>query len=340
MRFSAAVSVFLLSASFCAARDVRVGVFGLFRPARIEVRALTEPLLFQEGGRTFSIGPGGVIAINAVELHGELLARGDFELCVPGKLSRRFAGLLQITARAGVLKMSISMDLETAVASSLAAEMPSGTPPEALKAMAVVVRSYYTASKQRHDGFDFCDTTHCQSLRSPPPPRDPVWQAIEATRGVTLAYNGSPVAAMYSAECGGRTQAPGDAGLNSHSYPYQAVECASCLRNAVRWTRLLERSSAEGLLAQPSERFRIRLARKLGWDVLPSNNYSAHLEGDRIRITGRGRGHGAGLCQSGAAYLAEKGADYRGILTYFLPGIQLTLQPSQAKNGSSPLKKF
>ena len=62
----------------------------------------------------------------------------------------------------------VTMDLETAVASVVAAESPPGAGLESLKAQAVVARSFLVAAHGRHARSDFCDTTHCQFLREPP----------------------------------------------------------------------------------------------------------------------------------------------------------------------------
>ena len=102
------------------------------------------------------------------------------------------------------------MDLETAVASVVAAEGTVDTPSEALKALAVAARSYFVAGKGRHRDFDFCDTTHCQFLREPPASNSAATQAVSATRGLVItyqsAYQSQPIAAMYTRSCSGRTR--------------------------------------------------------------------------------------------------------------------------------------
>jgi stage II sporulation protein D len=46
--------------------------------------------------------------------------------------------------------------------------------------------------------------------------------------------------------------------------------------------------------------------------------------GDRILLkNGRGDGHGVGLCQWGAEYLAEHGKTAEEILRYYYPGVEL-----------------
>ncbi|MGM9675000.1 MAG: amidase, partial [Bacteroidaceae bacterium] len=43
----------------------------------------------------------------------------------------------------------------------------------------------------------------------------------------------------------------------------------------------------------------------------------------RFRLHGRGWGHGVGLCQIGAAVMAEKGFDYRSILQHYYKGAEI-----------------
>src|SRR6202043_3402164 len=97
--------------------------------------------------------------------------------------------------RSGVHKLIavVAMDREVAVASVVAAEMPASTPLEALKAQAIVARSYYAAAGSRHDGFEFCDTTHCQFLRELPAPSVDAFRATQETRDILLAYLGKPL---------------------------------------------------------------------------------------------------------------------------------------------------
>lgn len=121
------------------------------------------------------------------------------------------------------------MDREVAVASVVAAEMPQSTPMEALKAQAVVARSYYAAAGPRHDAFDFCDSTHCQFLRQWPQSSERAFQATRETRGLVLTYLGKPIAALYSASCGGQTRSLEDAGSG---YPYYSVRCDFCRRHS------------------------------------------------------------------------------------------------------------
>lgn len=53
---------------------------------------------------------------------------------------------------------------------------------------------------------------------------------------------------------------------------------------------------------------------------IPSSHLTAGVEGDTVSFTGRGYGHGVGMCQWGAQAMAQQGYGYRSILEYYYPG--------------------
>jgi stage II sporulation protein D len=60
--------------------------------------------------------------------------------------------------------------------------------------------------------------------------------------------------------------------------------------------------------------------RMIGYDTLRSTLFAVALDGDVAHFTGRGYGHGVGMCQWGAKGMAEQGYTARQILEYFYPG--------------------
>ncbi len=224
---------------------LRIGVLALFRPEVMVVRPAPGYALEIEADewrtvlegsqslRVYASGDSVEIAakrrrIAAGALRASPRRAGEFVIAVPGKIERRYRGDLEITAQGGVLIAVVGMARETAVASAVAAESQPGTPVAALMAQAVVTRSYYTAAHARHSGFDFCDTTHCQFLREPPPPDAPASKAARRTQGQILTWHGAPVATLFSASCGGRTRMLASPGPDE--YPYFAIDCPYCRR--------------------------------------------------------------------------------------------------------------
>ena len=154
-----------------------------------------------------------------------------FTLTVPNKLTRTYTGILTLTRRGAFLEPVVTMPLEQAVASVVAAEAAPGTPPEALKAQAVVSRSYLLAHPaHRAQGFDACDTTHCQWLRAAPLPTSPAARATQATAGEVLFWQPDPqtprrlVAARFSQATGASTETLRAAA----GYPFPKVLCQTC----------------------------------------------------------------------------------------------------------------
>lgn len=206
---------------------VAICVFSLFHPTEFEVQpGRANILVVEQNGRRQTLEGSSSLKIrSAATATGREGADTAFILSIPGRIRREFHGRLEVREQDGHLLAIVKMELEVAVASIVAAESPPSAPLEARKAQAVVARSFLTAARGRHQGFDFCDTTHCQFIREPPPPESPSAKATADTRDLVIVYQGRPVAALYSANCGGKTRTLAEAGWNQEPYPYFAVDC-------------------------------------------------------------------------------------------------------------------
>lgn len=330
-------------------------MLGLFRPTELTLSpASRSALVIEAGGRRMILEDGRAASLRvagrqvecrtgeytwtASALRSEGLQSGaaEFILSIPGKITREYRGALEVSVRDGKLLPVVVMDLEVAVASAVAAESPPGAPLEALKAQAIVTRSYYLAAP-RHRGFDFCDTTHCQFLRGPAPADSRAPISVASTRGLVLRYRGEVIAALFSASCGGRTRSLADVGLSAHGYPYYSVVCEYCLRYAPRWRTVLNLENADALLSgTPTEAERLRIDRKMGWSTVPGDNFELDVAGELVVIRGIGQGHGIGLCQMGTSGMAAEGKSFQEILDYYFPNTSLGCANEAAGKWSSP----
>jgi Stage II sporulation protein len=161
------------------APGVRIGVLGIFHPHELmlsaregdvivvnaagqniylQARSQIETLHIRAAGDDLLLEVGGEqICAKEIYAAGRGQDATNFVLSVPGKIQRRYQGMLEVKIIGGELVPVVTMDLEEAVASVVSAESLSGTPQEALKAQAVVTRSYLVAGRGRHANFDFCD---------------------------------------------------------------------------------------------------------------------------------------------------------------------------------------
>ena len=341
----ASMLLILLAGSRVFAQKVQIGVLGLFHPHEITLStAGTEAIVVTAGDKVFVLEPGaraGIAQIQAsnagllLEFGGQLIhaeeihAAGrnssstSFLLRVPGRVSRKYQGTLTARAIGGEIVPIVTMDLETAVASVVAAESDRDAPLEALKAQAVVTRSYLVAGKGRHHDFDFCDLTHCQFLREPPSPESPAAVAAAETRGLVITFEEKQIAAMFTRSCAGHTRTPAELGISFNNYPYYSVECEACYKSPKKWTCRISAQEAARLVGK-GEAGRLAVNRRLGWSTVRSNNFTVQREDGEFVLVGAGEGHGIGLCQRGAKAMAEGGANFREIIGHYFPNTTIS----------------
>jgi len=99
--------------------------------------------------------------------------------------------------------------------------------PEAYRVQAVVSRTltlYFRDVEGRHagDGFGLCATGHCQVYGGVDAERLDSDEAVEATRGEVLTYDGRPIFSAYHANAGGMTEGVAEAwpGSVAANFPY------------------------------------------------------------------------------------------------------------------------
>jgi SpoIID/LytB domain protein len=134
--------------------------------------------------------------------------------------------------------MTQELPLDDYVLGVMRAEGTMETEPEALKALAIAIRTFALKNAGRHakDGYDFCSTTHCQRFVSSPTVRQGsmgntalpdgrasdtrLIAAVRATEGQVLIDDHNQVVDSYfGASCGGETANIGDLwGVTPPSY--------------------------------------------------------------------------------------------------------------------------
>jgi stage II sporulation protein D len=302
-------------------------------------------------------------SVLSIETSKQVFIEGDYRVEPGDGLTLGIKFPLEIRADGPRLKVFMTLPMEDYVAAALAGESGNFQQQESLKAMAVAVRSYAAHFRQRHgsEGFDFCDSTHCQTLNFKGiSPR--IRAAVEATRGEMLWHEGSPAATFYHQNCGGTIAAAHEAwpGLRAPYLKQQAD--VYCIRGTpLPWKAQLDRRQLEtalrsqGLLVPeqwskleivsrtPSGRvlklafrspagdpqlisassLRFAIGRSFGWNQVRSDLYDIVTTNDSVIFSGRGAGHGVGLCQAGAEEMAREGKSYKQILAFYYPGASL-----------------
>ncbi|MFO1463327.1 MAG: SpoIID/LytB domain-containing protein [bacterium] len=356
-------------------REFRVRVLSKYHFKTVEVRGAGLMALGPDQAIPLDASEGQKVSLaaheNQVELGGRVFARirlrssaGPLEIS-GGGLQRRFSGSLFVEARRGELAFVEQVSLEAYVREVLAAELPEDFSAEAQKAQAVLIRSFALSHRGRHaeEGYDFCDLTHCQVYGGLGPASALREEAVRATRGLILSYQGRPIEGLFHSTCGGHTSAnqrvfggkplpylqgvsDGDYCAVSPHYRWSARlplrEISAILAEDPRWTgsiplrglALGEREpqgrvfnlSLEGPRRASIETmdFLSELGRKIGWNQLKSNWFELSVKDGIAEFEGRGLGHGVGMCQWGARGMAERGKRFDEILRHYFPGTKLS----------------
>jgi stage II sporulation protein D len=271
---------------------------------------------------------------------------------------RRFRGGLEFIKDAhGRFSLVNHIDLEDYIKGILYHEVSHYWPMEALRAQAIVCRTYAVYQKELNSGrpYDLTSDTYSQVYGGRTSERYRSSIAVRETRGFILTYKGKAVPAFFHATCAGHTQ---DASLlwnidmpalkgikcdfckNSPHYKWNYVLSAqelkgklnksgyavkditnaavSCRDNSGR-VIYVEISASADLLKIPADKLRIIL----GPNIIRSANFTVTLLGSDVVFEGLGWGHGAGMCQWGAYFMAKDGRGYKDILNYYYPGTKI-----------------
>ncbi|HEY8211542.1 MAG TPA: SpoIID/LytB domain-containing protein [Myxococcaceae bacterium] len=260
---------------------------------------------------------------------------------------RTVRGDVVVRLRGSKLQLINVLPLETYLEGVLGSEMPRDFPPEALKAQAVASRTYALWKKlESYGAMENMGSSVIHQVYAGLDREDPRTRAaVQATSGEVLTYELRPIEAYFHASCGGHTES-GLAALG-RDLPYLAeVDCPCGALPASKWAlslpipELHKALSGASMLdvvsrtrtgrarmvrvAQDRVLDAVTIRQRLGYTRLKSLDFAVDGQADgALQISGKGYGHGAGLCQWGAKAYADQGLDYRAILRHYYPGTEL-----------------
>jgi stage II sporulation protein D len=285
---------------------------------------------------------------------GRLTVSAPVFIQVNGK---KYRGSVEISpANKGMLVVN-ELPLEDYLAGLINCEISSQWPMEAIKAQAVVARSYAIFQREARKNaiyhlestvidqvYDGCAIEDSRAVRG-----------VRETSGEVLTYNNNVIQAFFHSNCGGHTESSEN--VWGYAFPYlQGIDCSYCLSApSAKWEQALSLDSIETLLRsnayqvaglrdiKTGRRNRsgrvteltligmnghltisaVSFRKAVGYTLIKCTNFEVRIAGDNAVFTGIGYGHGVGLCQWGAKQRAGDGFDYREILSYYYPGTRL-----------------
>jgi len=245
------------------------------------------------------------------------------------------------------------------------AEMPSSFNEEALKAQAVSARTYLYYKieyykthpiPESHKGAIICtDHAHCCGMRdissADNNEKEKISTAVSATKNVVMLYDNKPINAVFHSASGGSTESAADvwgedipylqsvASVGDNLSPkYTSVYEASVKDfkqtaeksiKGINWDNGIysdiKRSNAGGIISIKIGGVEIAGTEFRKIFSLLSTNADISVSNENIKISVKGYGHGVGMSQYGANYLASNGYTYENILKSYYTGITIAV---------------
>lgn len=253
----------------------------------------------------------------------------------------------------GRLDIIECLSLEEYLYGVLPSEMSPDWPLEALKAQAVASRTYAMKFINPSRDYDISNGVEMQVYNGTNKINARIMEAVNSTRGEVLKYKGKLVTAFFHACCGGHTASVKSAWGEDVIKPLYGVPDPFCAPSRhYRWefylstADLLKFIQAQGSTALKIKNMRINKRDRSGRAAsfkFTTDNGSKVVQTTDMRkrfgtfefrstyvtgitavkggyeLSGRGWGHGVGMCQEGAKYMALNGKLYKKILRHYYP---------------------
>jgi stage II sporulation protein D len=272
--------------------------------------------------------------------------------------TRDYIGALEVWRQGDGLLLVDELPMEEYIAGAVRGEASERWPIEALRALAIVARTYAMFQQSRAAGkpYHVVSGNQDQNFTGWVTEGSPARDAAFGTAGQVLTWQGRLFPAFHHSDSGGFTEAAqnvfsGDAvpplegvrdefSMESPNYTWTVTLPLTVIGDRLRkggvdvgqvtGLTVLERSfsfrvarlAVEGSRGSSTLRgadFR----RLIGYDALKSTLFVAVAQEGAVRFEGRGWGHGVGLSQYGAKGMADRGYAYPQILEHYFPGTVL-----------------
>lgn len=253
----------------------------------------------------------------------------------------------------GRLKLINNVYLEHYIAGVVEAESGIKQNFEYYKVQAIICRTYALSNFQKfsHFGFNLCDNVDCQVYNGKSTRNLDIIRAVNATKGLVIVdSNIDLINAVFHSNSGGHTVNSEDAWSQPVSYLRAVPDTFSLDQPHYEWEVSISKekwlnylrtkwnypvqdslyvdyvidycpSSRDAYLTPLDTNILLKYIRK-DWR-LRSTYFDIQDEGDQVRISGRGFGHGVGLSQEGAMKMAEMGVPFNEILHFYYKDIHL-----------------
>jgi len=275
------------------------------------------------------------------------------KLVQPERKIRTYQGNISCTVVDGGIRIINEILLDNYIAGVTEAEAGSRSSLEFYKVQAILARTFALAHINKHleEGFSLCDQVHCQAYFGKPRELR-IFSAIEATKNkVVVDENLNLIVAAFHSNSGGQTANSEDVWGSKTTYLRSVNDSFSIAMPNAFWERkMLTEDWLSYLKLKHNYPIEDPIAKEAALNFhqedrkvfLEMNELKVPLKGvrqdlqlkstffsirplntDSIIFTGKGYGHGLGMCQEGAMCMGKKGYSYEQILNFYYQNIML-----------------
>ncbi len=263
---------------------------------------------------------------------------------------RWYRGKVQLVHQGNRLTAINHVDLEQYLYSVVGAEAVSSWPIEALKAQAVAARSYalYKRKTKKNSLYDLDTTQSTQVYKGLDTEYLTTHEAVNSTAGQIMTYNGNVILAAFHSSSGGHTENVEDIWTSplpylrgvidyDHQSPvfewnktFSFNQIANLIGGVGKFkTMIPEKTTPQGRVVTMKVIGDRGIQKISGKELrkildLRSTLFRITTQGSQVQVYGRGFGHGLGLSQWGAYYLAKQGINYHQILVHYYQNTTLS----------------
>ncbi len=268
----------------------------------------------------------------------------------PDYNARVYDDNILLSVKNGNFMIINNVELENYISGVVQSEGGITSPVEYYKSQAVICRTYALQNLFRHkdEGFNLCDGVHCQAYFTKCLLSEDIVKATFDTKGLIIVDTTlSLITSAFHSNCGGQTLSSEDVWLQPRSYLKSIRDSFCSAGRNFRWTKSISVKewrkylnkygikTGGGVFDIDDYSF-IQKNRMLSYTFngksipfksirqdfgLRSSFFDIKHEGGKVIFSGKGYGHGVGLCQEGAMQMAKLGYSYQQIIKYYYKNI-------------------
>jgi stage II sporulation protein D len=266
---------------------------------------------------------------------------------IPDLRSWNYTGIVKLKSQNGRLILVNKLDIDEYLTGVLRGEIGFDKPSVVYEVHAIISATYAKrfSNKHEHEGFNVCDQTHCQVFKGYFN-YEPYLYSIQQTKGIYIydSISNELAEGLFHSNCGGFTCNSEDVWLSRLNYCRSTADTFCRAGKHANWevkiplAEFLDKLNLDTLSVSCEDICNYNDIRvneiRLGGNTyktttlrnlfkLKSAYFSWECDEHDVIISGRGFGHGVGLCQEGAIEMASQCFTAQEIIHHYYKDVEI-----------------